>query len=627
MAKKYNEDSIKIYEFPVNVQKKPGMYIGSNDSNGLMQLEKEVYDNAIDEALAGRNRFVGISYNKDGSITVWDKGGGIPIGKHKTTKVSTLIEVFNRLHAGGKMDAADSAYSASVGTHGVGAACTNALSEFFIVQTFRDKKWWEVKFKHGKPVSKEPKKVGKPKLPNGKTAEQGTIVTFKPDLQFFMKGSKVKPQKAYQAFDVLSYLHPEVKFFWMDKAAGKKKLFHQPDGYKALLQKRKEELKVETVGKPFVYSSKNLNIVVQWSEHTDEAVLSYVNGSPTVEGGTHVSGFFSALNDALKPYKGKRVFTPADLRNGLIGVLNYKMASPSFDSQTKEKLKSEAASEDVYNQSFKAVVEFLKSNKTFAKQLCIMAEEVRKASSQFSASKKLAVQLTSVKHRANLPKKLTTCYEKDPKKRELYIVEGDSAGGTVKQARDAQFQEIFCLRGKVLNVYTASNASKIETNAEIISLLQAIGYDIKQKHPEKHLRVGKIMIMADADQDGKHIALLVLSLLYKLLPPLFVNKMVYIVNTPLFMGRHKDQMVLGNTLKSIKKQFPENVTPAITRFKGLGEISADSGVLQKTAFNPKTRDITCVGDLDKKQRMRFAALAGESPGERRKLLFKEMRVS
>lgn len=626
MSKKYDEKSIQIFEGLEGVRKKPGMYVGSPDAAGMRQCVKEITDNAIDEALAGRNNFVGISFDGD-TITVWDKGAGIPVGKHEKTNRSTLIEVFARLHAGGKMSAKDTAYSASTGTHGVGSACTNALSEFFNVTTFRDKNWWQVKFKKGKVLTEKPLKVKAPKLPNGKKAEKGTVVEFKLDTTCFNKGAVLKPKLIMQAFEIQAYLQPNVKFQFIDKSKGIKKLFYQPDGYKALMKKKAEQLSAELMGKPFIYASKNLNIVVQWSDYTEEAISSYVNGSPTIEHGTHVAGFFGALNEALKPYKGKRAdFTPADLRAGLIGVVNYKMASPMFDSQTKEKLKSQGAEDDVKNQAIIGLTEYFKNNKTFARELCSRATEMKKSRAQFTANKKLAAQLTSKKHRSSLPKKLTTCLTKDPNKRELFLVEGDSAGGTSKVCRDPQFQEILPLRGKIINAYGPS-ADRAEASAEVISLLQGIGFSNKHKNPEKHLRVGKIMILADADDDGQHIALLVASLLYKILPPLFVDKKVYIVNTPLFMATYKDKQYVGMTRKEVLKKIPTDKKEGIhvTRFKGLGEISASSGVLQETAFNPKTRNVTRLADLSKSDRAKFVALAGERPADRKKLLFSTLR--
>ena len=336
MATSYTEKDVKIFKGLEAVRHKPGMYIGETGSGGLAQIIKEIIDNCLDEALAGRNKFVGLSFEKDGSICVWDRGGGVPVGKHKDTGKSTLISVFGTLHAGAKMNAKDKAYEASVGTHGVGSAATNALSEYFDVATFRDGKWYSVRFKKG-VLKSDLKKISTPKTPDKKKAKCGTIVRFKPDLSCFDKNAKLNTKKIVAALEVSSYLYPTVTFVVVDNITGKKKIYHQPNGYKALLEKKREALKAELSGKPFIYSSKNLNIVVQWSDHTEEAVSSYVNGSPTSEGGTHVKGFFAALNDALKPYKGKRAdFTPDDLRAGLIGVLNYKLAAPSFDSQTKE---------------------------------------------------------------------------------------------------------------------------------------------------------------------------------------------------------------------------------------------------------------------------------------------------
>lgn len=628
MTKSYSEKDVTIYKGLDGIRAKPGMYIGDPSSyHGPNQCVKEVTDNVFDENLAGRNNFLGVAFKKNGEVVIWDHGGGVPVGKHKTTGKSTLIEVFGSLHAGAKMNAKDSAYAASTGTHGVGSKATNALSEYFIVTTCREGKWWSVAFKKGK-LSQDLKKVKPPKTPNGKTAKRGTVVQFKLDFACFAANAAINIKKIVGSLEIASFLYPGIKIVVVNEFDGTTKTFYQPDGYKELLGIQSKKLGAEMFGKPFIMSSKNLNVVVQWSDYKEEAIKSYVNGSPTVEHGTHVKGFFSAINEALKPYRGKKAkFTPEDLRSGLLGVLNYKMAAPMFDSQTKEKLKTTEAEEDVKKQTLTALVAYFKGNKTFARELCSRAAEFNKLGAQFAASKKLASKLTSNKSRAMLPAKLATSTTKDPKKRELFVVEGDSAGGTAKKARDSYFQEILPLRGKIINAYGPSGARAFENN-EVIALLQAIGYSPKNKHPEKHLRVGKIFIMADADPDGHHIALLVLSILYRVLPPLFVDKMVYMVNTPLFMASHRDKQFIGNTRKEVLDQAGSKAKGVIvTRFKGLGEISPDSGVLQAIAFNPKTRDVTLVDALAKSERPQFVALAGESPQQRKRLLFDEIRTT
>lgn len=620
---KYDESSIQILDFPANVRKKPGMYIGSPDSSGIKQIAKEVYDNAIDEALAGRNKLVGMSFETDGSFIIWDRGGGIPVGKHAKTGRSTLVEVFARLHSGAKMDSKDSGYSVSTGTHGVGAACTNALSEFFNVTTFREKQRYAVQFKQGKLVKDLQKLPGKVTTPDDKPMLVGTLIHFKPDLSCFMKGAKLDIKIVQDAFDIQSYLHPEVTFVVVDKNKNKVHVYHQPDGYKALLEKRRREYSAELIGKPFLHNSKNLNIAVQWSDYTDEAVSSYINGSPTIGHGTHVAGFFKAINESLKPYRGKRDFTPSDLRSGLIGVVNYKMAAPMFDSQTKERLTSPHVEDDVYKQALPELTKFFGSNKTFARELCARAEEYKKLRSDFAANKKLAAKITNTR-KSNLPAKLADSLTKNPKERELYIVEGDSAAGTAASARNKAFQAVLPIRGKILNVYGPKGAKSFDTSEEIIAILQAIGYDPKVKDPENHLRVGKIILLCDADVDGAHITLLVLSLLYKVLPRAFVNKIVYIVNSPLFFVRYKEKVFYGNTMVRMNKITPEPAKKLITRIKGWGEISAKDGLLQRVAFNKETRSLTRIDDVPKEKRAYFAALAGEAPAERRKLLFSNM---
>lgn len=819
---KQTEDQISIYTGLEAVRKKVSMYLGDTGSGAVFQAIKEVIDNAVDEALAGRNDFVGVSFGKDDKVTVWDRGGGIPVKNHPQTGKPVIVEVFSRLHAGSKMGDKNSSKAASVGcftgdtrikcldgttptmeqlykrwqkkpepfwvysfskkydlpfiarkcyhvqlskyvaeiaivaldngekikcttdhpfitwkgnavkaanlkagqylraldekdteklrvshvhdsktnnvgtnpkavdfaeaieyktlqqhaeeglvstsnansrqvksvvirklkkpvpvygisvqgehnyllkagvfvknTHGVGSACTNAISHYFHAITFRDGKCWEAKFKDGNFRSFG-KFTGKVKSPDGKKMTQGTTINFKPDLGLLDKGSKINYKKVMSLLDTYSYLHPKVKFMVVDEEKGKIYNYHQPDGVKALLLKRANELGVELDGKMITVSTPNLNIAIQWSSHTEELVSSYVNGSPTVEGGTHLNGLFSALNEAVKPYKGKKKFTPKDLRTGLIGMIDFKMPSPTFDSQTKEKLKSADAEYTVHEQALKELQTFFKNNKSFVKSIVDRASEFNALQSAFSASKKMAAKLTGKKAQAQLPAKLADALTKDPKEKELFLVEGDSAGGTAKKCRNVQFQAILPLRGKILNVYNGNNAAKALDNEECFAILSAIGYDPNSKQPEKNLRVGKIIMLADPDVDGAHIRLLILSLLYKILPKAFVEKIVFDIDAPLFKANYKGKLYHGKTLKALKKQLPEKAHKDIVRIKGWGEINAEDNLLQEVVFDPKTRKLLRVKEVSKDKQGYFAALAGEQPQVRKNLLFSSLRMA
>ena len=611
MAKKYDESSIQVLQGLDAPRKKPGMYVGTVDKFGLYQLWKEAHDNACDEAGEGHGKVITtIIDTKTSTISVCDEGRGIPVGIHKKTKISTLTTVLGTLHAGGKIDDTGS-YKTSAGTFGVGISVTNALSSSFKAWTFRDGEWYHQAFEKGKAVTKVEKQ--KPKI----KAKCGTVVSFVPDFSIFTE--KKIPVNLIKAWvQNAAYFHP-VKFVLI--VDGKEHSWFYKDGAAAFVQSRLKQLQVEALGKPFVYKDSQVTCIAQWALHEDEDFTSYVNGSKTAQGGTHYNGFTSALKTAFEQYKKKKhKFKIDDLKIGLIGFLSVKIGSPSFSSQTKEKLstpEAKALVEQALTPTFK---QFFSKNKSLVKDLIERSEAIHAANEDFKLSKRAAAKLKTKKQgKLKLPAKLTESITKDPKLRELFLVEGDSAGGTARNARDKQFQEILALKGKILNVYKAKSDRVFASN-EVMDILQSIGYDPSKPNPYDNLRVGKIIFLCDEDEDGKHIATLLSGLMQLMLRPLIEQGRVFKVNAPLFTTQVGSKQYSGESKKDVLKQLPESQRSKvfITRMKGWGE--APSAVLKTAAFDVKTRKLMRLMPVKGKELKRFQSMLNAETDIRKELL-------
>lgn len=621
-ANGYDESSIRVLNPVEAVKQNLGMYIGANDSNGIFQIAKEIIDNSVDEASAGFNDLVGVVLDNK-TITIFDHGRGIPVGKSKQTGRSTLIEVFATLHAGGKKGG-EAYKKGSIGTHGVGGAVVNFLSTQFEAYTYREENggWHYIRFEKGELVGTVSKK--KPPRVAGRIPKLGTIVTFTPDPSVFTKTAKLNTKQISDYLHVLSYLVPGAKFALYEE--GKEpQVFIQKNGLSDYLRDLLEQEKAEAQGKEFIVNDETFSLALQWSDAADEIFLSYVNGSHTKDGGTHVKAVQDAITKALEPLKGKREYTPTDLRTGLIGVLNIHLASPSFDSQTKNRLVTESAYAQVYEPLLKHLTAFFAKNKTLANDIIRRAAEVRELRTAFQANKKATAALRSTKARATLPAKLLSSTTKNPKERELYIVEGDSAGGTAKHARDGRYQEVLKLRGKILNAYGPQGHKVFDTEKdrnEVLDIMRAIGYDGDPTKPLK-LRVGKILILTDPDPDGKHIALLIANLFQKTLPKAIIDKYLYIVKAPLFMySFNENKKVFGDTVEDVRKKLGKTkLDPKkLTRIKGFGEVNPN--VLKQVAFDPKSPDrhIVRITELKQGKEAEFLEIVGEKAHGRRQLL-------
>lgn len=613
MAKKYDENSIKVLKGPDKIRKNLGMYVGGVEQ-GHFTIIKEILDNAIDESHISKGKNVFIDIEQDGTITVADEGRGIPIKNHKDFPgVSTLVVIFTELHAGGKFDADD---GATIGTHGVGATATNALSEYFYVKTKRDGAWWGQKFERGKPISR-PARIKY--AASGAKKNITTAVSFRHDPQIFGK-MKVKPAQIIDAVRVASYFNKGVTFHvsvYDSKASKNSATTHKflsKNGIVDYIDHLTVEKKLTAKWPVFYVATSDVNAALSWTSLEDELTLSYVSASQTANGGTHVDELNKVIFDALKKVGGKKVekIKPALLRSGLLGIVNVRVKRPAFSSQTKERLISPEARQMVRT-AFDPLVTYFKKNKELVREIVERAQAVGAAEETFKLSKKAAAELRGPRGKKLLPKKLCVSTTKNANERELFLVEGDSAKGSGDKARDAYYQEVLALRGKFTNPWKAKEASVFKDET-VLSIFQSIGFQPDKDDPLASLRVGRIILLSDADEDGKHINTLIVALLSKYAPKLFEMDMVWAIDAPLYKMRIGDKNVYSRTLEGIRKLGKGRPT----RFKGWGEANADE--LRDIAFDPNKRKMFKLGTVDKKSRDSIRAIMGDDVNVRKELL-------
>lgn len=614
----YGAGQIQVLEGLEAVRKRPGMYIGSTSVRGLHHLVYEVVDNSIDEALAGYCDKVDVIIHKDNSITVVDNGRGIPVDMHETGKPAVEV-VLTVLHAGGKFGG--EGYKVSGGLHGVGVSVVNALSTFLEVEVKRDGKIHSIRFERGNTVS--PLKV------IGTTDVTGTKVTFKPDPEIFEE-TVYNFDTLKQRLRELAFLNKGINVTLTDERNNQKETFHYEGGIVSFVQylnKNKDVLHPNPIYLSGARETTLVEIAIQYNDSYVENIFSFVNNINTQEGGTHLSGFKIALTRAVNDYarrlnmlkENDENLSGEDIREGLTAVISVKIQEPQFEGQTKTKLGNSEVRGIVDSIVTDGLSEFFEENPAVTKKIIektIMASRAREAARKARelTRRKNALEVSS------LPGKLADCSTKDPIMAEIYLVEGDSAGGSAKQGRDRRFQAILPLRGKILNVEKA-RLDKILNNEEIRAMITAFGNGIGDDFDIEKSRYGKIIIMTDADVDGAHIRTLLLTFFYRYMQPLIEAGRIYIAQPPLYLvkkGREHWYLYSDEELDNLLNRIGrDNIT--VQRYKGLGEMNPEQ--LWETTMNPEGRTILQVKLEDAMAADEiFSVLMGDKVEPRRKFI-------
>lgn len=629
-ASKYSAVDIEILEGLEPVRRRPGMYIGGTDGPaGLHHLIKEILDNSVDEAMNGHADQINVTLHKDGeSVTISDNGRGIPVDPHPKFKKPAVEIIMTTLHAGGKFSAEN--YVTAGGLHGVGASVVNALSEKMDVLVSRDGFEWRQSYSRGKATGKLEK--------GDKTKKSGTTVTFRPDPEIF-SNIKFIPERVEKLIEEKAFLYKGLKLNYTDEVNGTKKVFEYPLGIQSYLLSMLEQGGQPPIGGETFSLERSNGIKIEaslgWTESTQERILSYVNGIHTKGGGTHEEGFKTGLNKAIRNYitvhnllpKGVKL-VGEDIREGLVAILSVSVPGAvsqlQFQGQTKDRLNNPEIEAPV-DALLRTLENTLNSKPSVAAALVERITLAAKARAAARSASQSVSRKVGVSHRLNLPGKLADCSSTRPENSEIFIVEGDSAGGSAKQGRDRAIQAVLPLRGKIINS-VASTASKLQENRELLDLISALGCGMGPDMRLERLRYSKVVILTDADADGMHISALLMAFFFKFLKPLVQQGHLYLGLPPLYRlrfgsgSREVVEWVYSDEEKNrVLKEKGESKKALITRFKGLGEMNPET--LWDTTLNPKTRKLLRIRiENEQEANAMFESLLGKEVSDRYRLI-------